>query len=104
MDRYRGTISGWVRLGNRGAIANQLEQMAFVAIDKGELPRAGRLFGAAEALREAASTPMTFAEEPEYLDFVDRLRSALPTADADAAWAAGRVLSDTAATALAVAT
>ena len=104
MDRYRGTISGWVRLGNRGAIANQLEQMAFVAIDKGELPRAGRLLGAAEALREAASTPMTFAEEPDYLGFVDRLRSAMPTADADAAWAAGRVLSETAATALALAT
>ena len=47
---------------------------------------------------------MTFAEEPEYLGFVDRLRRALPTADADAAWAAERVLSETAATALALAT
>jgi hypothetical protein len=51
---YRETIGGWVHLGNRGAVANQLENVAYVAIERGRLERAARLLGAAEMIREVA--------------------------------------------------
>ena len=59
---YRQTIVGWQRTGNRGAVANQLESLAFTAIAKGSGTRAAELFGAAEALREASGDPMTVDE------------------------------------------
>ncbi|HEY8439287.1 MAG TPA: AAA family ATPase [Candidatus Limnocylindrales bacterium] len=86
-DAYRETIAGWVRLGNDGAIANQLENLAFIDIDRGELDRAGRLLGAAEAAREAAVAPMPPDEQGDYDGFVSRLRAG---GDIAGAWAAGR--------------
>ncbi len=65
----------WVRTGSRGAIANQLESFAMVAIERGDPDRAGRLFGAAEALREAARAAMLPFERVEYDAVVERLRS-----------------------------
>ena len=51
---YRQTILGWQRTGNRGAVANQLESLAFTAIaqDKGAEggPAAGRRRGLARSL------------------------------------------------------
>ena len=35
MGLYRETIPGWVHLGHRGAIANQLENIAYVEIERG---------------------------------------------------------------------
>ena len=75
---YRETIGGWVHLGHRGAVANQLENVAYVAIDQDRPDRAARLLGAAEAIREAADAPMAFDEEPELERFVERLRTMLP--------------------------
>src|ERR1044071_9858988 len=49
---YRDTIDGWVHLGHKGAVANQLENIAFVAVEQGEPDRAVRLLGAAETIRE----------------------------------------------------
>ena len=89
---YRETIGAWVQLGNRGAVANQLESIAFVAIARGDSVRAARLLGAAESLREAAGSPMAVNEEPEYRWQVERLRAAAPPGDVDAAWAAGRAM------------
>ena len=34
---YRETIGGWVHLGHRGAVANQLENIAYVAVERGRL-------------------------------------------------------------------
>jgi len=57
---YRQSIRGWQRSGNRGAVANQLEAFAFLALTRKQGVRAARLFGAAEALREvrAAVAPI----------------------------------------------
>ncbi len=100
---YRETIGGWVHLGHRGAVANQLENVAYIAIDRGEHERAARLFGAAEALREAAESPRAMEEVPEFEAFVERARAAVPGAAFDLAWEAGRATSQADAVALAVA-
>jgi len=104
MAAYAETIPGWIRLGNRGAIANQLENVAFLAIEQGHVNRAARLLGAAEALREAAASPMTLNEEPEYRDWVARLRASAPDAEVDAGWRVGRAMTPADAAGLATAT
>jgi predicted ATPase/class 3 adenylate cyclase len=90
---YPETIDGWVHLGHRGAVANQLENIAYLAIDRNRPERAARLLGAAEAMREAADAAMAFDELPELAEFIERLRTMLPAAGFDAAWRAGRALS-----------
>ncbi|HEV2005662.1 MAG TPA: hypothetical protein VGQ85_03535, partial [Candidatus Limnocylindrales bacterium] len=104
MAVYTETIGGWLRLGNRGAIANQLENVALVAIERGDAARAAQLLGAAEAMREAAASPMTVNEEGEYTARVDRLRDSAQVADIEAAWRAGRAMTPADAAALAAAT
>ena len=89
---YRETIEGWVHVGNRGAVANQLENVAYIAIERGDLPRAARLLGAAEGIRDTAGSSMAFDEVPEYEAFVARLRAALPADELEPAWSGGRGL------------
>ena len=91
---YRQTIAGWQHTGNRGAVANQLESFAFVALARGSGIRAARLFGAAEALRDVAGAPMTAYEREEYDAEVRRLHEALDE-DLAAAWAEGREMPPT---------
>jgi tetratricopeptide (TPR) repeat protein len=89
---YREAIPGWVRLGNRGAVANMLEQSAFIAIDRADGPRAAQLLGAAESIREGARALMAIDERAEYQPFVERLRSETPGMAVDAAWQVGRAM------------
>jgi predicted ATPase/class 3 adenylate cyclase len=89
---YRRTILGWQRTGNRGAVANQLESLAFTALATGGSDRAARLFGAAEALREASSDPMTAPERVEYEAELERLRGLVDPKALAAAWADGRAM------------
>ena len=100
---YRETIGGWVHLGHKGAVANQLENFAYLAMERGRTELAVRLLGAADALREAADARMAFDEEPEYVASLERLRAALMPAAFENAWATGRALSQADAVALAVA-
>ena len=98
---YRETIHGWQHSGNRGAIANQLEAIAFLAVARGSGERAARLLGAAEALREVAGSPMTAQERQEYDGELLRLRAQLEAAALDEHWAEGRAMSSEEAVALA---
>jgi tetratricopeptide (TPR) repeat protein len=98
---YRETIGGWVHLGHRGAVANQLENIAFVAVERSQAERGARLLGAASAIREVAGAKMAFDEVPELERFIERVRAAIPVRDFDAAWAAGRAMTMTEAVALA---
>jgi len=98
---YGETIMGWVHLGHRGAIANQLENIAFVDIDEGRHERAARLLGAAGAMRDAAHAAMAFDEEPEFEAYTTRLRAAMTPSAYEAATAAGRALTMKEAVALA---
>ena len=99
---YRETIGGWIHLGNRGAVANQLENIAFVDLATGNPDRAIRLLGAADAVREVARSHMAFDEEPEHAASVERLRSVMNASAFDDGWAAGRALSQADAVALAL--
>jgi predicted ATPase/class 3 adenylate cyclase len=101
---YREAIGGWVRLGNRGAVANMLEQSAFIALDRGDATRAARLLGAAESIRESAQALMAIDERAEYQPLIERLRSQTPRKAVDAAWHAGRAMSLPQAVELAVST
>jgi hypothetical protein len=92
---------GWQHTGNRGAVANQLESMAFTTIARGGGPKAARLLGAAEALREASGDPMTVDERAEYDVEVERLRGLLDSAGFDD-WVVGRSMAAADAVALAV--
>jgi tetratricopeptide (TPR) repeat protein len=100
---YRQTISGWIHLGHRGAVANQLENLAYAHAESGDTDRATRLLGAADAIREASGQSRAFTEEPEQTEYVERLRTALGAPAFEAAWAAGRALSQADAVTLAIA-
>jgi predicted ATPase/class 3 adenylate cyclase len=99
---YRRTIVGWLHEGARGALANQLEAFAFIAVDRGEIDRAARILGAAEALRTAADAVMFPHEQREYDAAVGRLWASGDARQIDAAWSAGRELSAQAAVDLAL--
>jgi tetratricopeptide (TPR) repeat protein len=91
---YREVLGRWLGLGNRGAVANVIESLAFMLVD-GDLLLAARLLGAAEAIREAAGAVMPAEEIAEYRSWVDRIHRAEDAAAIKAAWSAGRRLSIT---------
>jgi predicted ATPase/class 3 adenylate cyclase len=98
---YGETIGGWVRFGHRGAVANQLETIAFVAITRGQAERAARLLGAAAAIREDANAPMAFDELPEHAAYLAQLGALADPSSIDRWTAAGRAMSTADAVALA---
>jgi predicted ATPase/class 3 adenylate cyclase len=89
---YRETILGWQDIGNRGAIAHELESFAAIAIIEEEPQRALKLFGAAESLRERSNSPMTDFERVEYDQMVAHARSLLTELVSKSLWAEGRAM------------
>ncbi len=99
---YHETIKRWQDLGNRSAVAHELECFGFIAIAEAQPERAGQLFGAAEALREKCQSPMTDEERVEYDRAVAQLRGRLAQAEVTTAWAQGRGIAMEQAVALAL--
>jgi len=89
---YRETIKGWQDLGNRAAIAHQLECFGFIALAEEEPQAAVKLFIAAEALRDKIQAPMTDYERAEYDHEVAQVRSMLTEMEFNALWAEGRFM------------
>ena len=87
---YLETIKGWQLIGNRAAIAHQLECFSFLALADEEPQHAAKLFGAAEALREKSQSPMADNERNEYERSIAQLHTMLPEAEFNALWAEGR--------------
>jgi len=79
-------------LGDRTIAAESLEGLACVAEAGGEAKRATRLFGAAEALRDAVGYHQTPKERALREPFLDAARSRLGEARWEAIWAEGRVM------------
>ena len=77
LSLYRETLPDWQKMGHRGAVAHQLECMAFIARAQEQGERAVRLLGAAEALRETSSSPRTPQEQIEYDQEVASLRAGM---------------------------
>lgn len=98
---YREILPAWLDLGRRAAAVHELECLGFIASAQGRVVRAARLFGAAEAQREALNAPMTFYERQEYDAVVGPLRVAPEVA---AAWVDGRRMTLDEAVALAIGT
>jgi hypothetical protein len=69
-----------------------LEGMAQLAWAKSQPSRAARLFGAAEALREAISFPLPPVDRADY-EAVPSIKASLGQETFAAAWAAGRATS-----------
>ncbi len=92
LELYRDTIVAFRDVGQRGAVAHQLECIAFIALAQNQFERALRLLGAAEALREQSGTPMTPDEQVHYQRQVTLARDQLNPELAAKTWAKGRVL------------
>jgi hypothetical protein len=92
-EMYRDTLPEWKRIGHRAAIAHQLECFASIAKVQEPGPRAARLFGAAEALREKINIPMTPQERIEYDKEIADLRAGMDEISFTSSWAEGRAMS-----------
>jgi predicted ATPase/Tfp pilus assembly protein PilF len=73
-------------------VAEGLAGLAAVALAQEDGIRAARLWGAAEALREAAGVAMWAADQVEYERQLAMLRAGLDEGALDGAWAAGHAL------------
>jgi tetratricopeptide (TPR) repeat protein len=87
---YRETLPDWQKMGHRGAVAHQLECFAFIAKAQEQGERAVKLMSAAEALREASSSPMTPQERVEYDNEVASLRTGMDEKNFISFWEEGR--------------
>jgi predicted ATPase/class 3 adenylate cyclase len=103
MERYEGnldqaeqaylkTIRVWQKIGHPSAVANQLECLAFIAIAHGQVERAAKLGGAAEALREKVNIPMSPFERIEYDRQISELRAVTDEKAFSNLWLEGRAL------------
>ena len=89
---YHETIAGWLELGNRAALAHELESLAIIAAAQRRPRRAARLFGAAEALRETIGSSMTPLERTEYAEAISNTHAQIDESEWSTAWAEGRAL------------
>jgi len=87
---YQETLRNWQIIGNRSAIAHQLECFGFLAIADEEPQRAIKLFSTAETLRDKIQSPMTDLEQAEYSQSVAQVRAMLPEAEFNVLWAEGK--------------
>ncbi len=82
------------QLGDRCGIAYCLEGFAGLNATRGEREQAGRLWGAAERLREEIDSPIPPNEREDRGREIAAVREALGDMELDAAWAAGRALTE----------
>jgi hypothetical protein len=87
---YRETLPDWQKMGHRGAVAHQLECVAFIAIAREQGERAARLMSAAEALRAASNSPRTPQEQIEYDNELAALRLGMDESTFQLLWAEGQ--------------
>jgi hypothetical protein len=92
-ERFRESLVGNFALGDKQAVAACLAAWAALAVEQEKYHRAARLFGASEALQEAISTSLMPWDESQVQRNVATLRQALPIAELQAQWAAGRAMS-----------
>ncbi len=79
-------------VGHKGEIAYGLEGLAHVVATQGQPAWAARLWGAAEALREAIGSPLPPIERADYEHWVATARAQLGEQVFAAAWAEGRTM------------
>jgi predicted ATPase/class 3 adenylate cyclase len=87
---YRQTIQEWQKIGHRGAVAHQLECIAFIAKVQVQGERAVKLMSAAEALRAASSSARTPQEQIEYESEEAGLRAGMDEREFRLLWEEGQ--------------
>ena len=80
-------------LGQRQEITGALEGLARAAQAEERLPQAARLYGAAQGLRDALSSPLAPNEQPQHETLLAALKQSLGPTAFQSAWDAGHVLS-----------
>jgi hypothetical protein len=90
---YRETLPDWQKIGHRGAVAHQLESLAFIAKAQEQAERAVKLMSAAEALRQASNSPRTPQEQIEYDRELASLRAGIDEKTFDVLWAEAQSMS-----------
>jgi len=80
-------------LVNKMTISYSIDGFAAIALENGELDRAARLCGAAEALRDSIGYKIEPAEEVFRTAYLERLRARMPAEDLISAVEQGRALS-----------
>ena len=80
------------KVADRDGLAFTTEGLAGLAAARGDAASAARLFGAAEAQREAIGSPMMPVDRPEYERDVAAARAQLDASAFVATWAEGRTL------------
>jgi predicted ATPase/DNA-binding CsgD family transcriptional regulator/Tfp pilus assembly protein PilF len=86
------TVALHRRIPCRYDLALALDALAMACAADGAGERAARLFGAAQALRDAIGVPIIPAEQAEHDQYLARARTTLGDAEFAAAWAAGQAL------------
>ncbi len=88
---YGEVLAIWSEFGFKQGVAEGLEALGAVAADEQQWERAGRVFGAAEALRETIGAALPSVDRADYDGAVAAVRVALGEA-AEASWAEGRAM------------
>jgi predicted ATPase/DNA-binding CsgD family transcriptional regulator len=87
---YRKGLAELAELGDRILVLRYLEFLMFIAADKGELPRAVRIAGAANRLRETMGYQLRYqAEAAAVIAFHDNARSILGDTEFEREWSIG---------------
>jgi hypothetical protein len=81
-------------------VAECLEGLAWITGIEEDIELAGRLYGAAAALRVAIGRPLSPTEHAVYIERVRRTQSNIDAVDWESAWTEGQTLSVTDITAL----
>jgi hypothetical protein len=90
---FRESLSLRKEMGTRRGIAESLEGLTAMAAEtEGDYRKAARLFGAAEALRQAIGAPVPFVERADYDRNTAAVRAQLDEATFNAAWVEGRAM------------
>ena len=90
LNFYRRAIRRWQDLGHRSAVAHQLECFGLIALAKGQVTRATKLFSTADELRETINSVRTPAEQKEFEEAKSTLKSKVDKFDK--AWEEGTSL------------
>jgi hypothetical protein len=102
LQYYRETINAFRDVGQKGAVAHQLECFGFIALAQNRKERALQLFASANALRKQRGTPMTPDEQAYFEERLRILREKLDEMQFDTAWAKGHAMTMEQAIALAL--
>ena len=94
---YKESLAAWRDLNNTPESLQTLESIATVMIASGQSERSVRIFGAAQAVREAMSVPRSTHETRDYNRQLSAARNALGEPRFAALWKDGQTMdSDTA--------